>query len=979
MLASSIVVMSLLAMAGDPPALLDAARATAIIEALAGTDAQQFPAALSVSAADVEGAPGQVVAVLSGLPSPAARARLEVLHELRRETILGALSAVHVEGGVALYVRDAAGGVRPLGEHASSFDGAHSAPPRRRVRTNDASDTSRHTSARFPFGAPLLGMRVALSPGHGWLDNGDTYDTQRSNFKFSACGSSCRGILEDFFTSEVVMDHIVPLLQGMGATILLVREGDHSIGDDPDGNPLIVDDGDALYSETDGTWTDGSTAGVGYLDDYRVNAEDAPGRAVFTVPPLSRPARVTVRFPEGTNRTAAAVVSVVHEGGVRTIDIDQREVGRQWLDVGAFPFGSGGAIEVAHGPSPGFLIADAIKAGGGVHPDARQPWWEMGAESYVPYAGAPDAVTARGDVTIRPAYAETLDPDVYVSIHANASGAGAGSTAHGTSTYRYSCGLYGDHSSSDGATSCDDPGRSQELLDEVHASVLAELRAAWDPGWADRGRLVADFGELRELDDTPGILVETGFFDNLTNPGGVVMSDNQALHDPRWREAFAVGVVRGLARFLAPGSDAPPARPVALAAINGADSALHLSWNAVDGADGYRVLRASLASTRGRAFDEGTVVVGATELLLDSTALVAGDAYAFRVVAANANGEGYPSQAVVARFRGAASDEPAATLVVSAYDRKDAFVQTVDNDDMAAIEHGVALARAHGGSFDGALDESLEAGAVSLEGRRLVDLVVGKDSIEHEPLSAAMRALLESFLDAGGAVILSGEEIGYAMIEEAEAGASADSAAFFLARFGAMYVKDDAETFELVGAGLLADALAENPARLDDGSSLYEVVFPDVWQPDPANAAATAPLTYPDGSAAAIVTDRTALFGAGLEAIVNDDARTALLVALLAHIVPGLPTEREGIGEGEGGEGEPGGQGESDPLRPRALPPSVDPGCGCAASSVPDVRALVGLAIALALLSRRAGTRTNSRSSRRRRRARESECASWWR
>jgi MYXO-CTERM domain-containing protein len=441
----------------------------------------------------------------------------------------------------------------------------------------------------------------------------------------------------------------------------------------------------------------------------------------------------------------------------------------------------------------------------------------------------------------------------------------------------------------------------------------------------------------------------------------VQVSDNQALHDPRFREAFAVGFVRGVARFLAPGSDAPPARPTGVRVEN-VNGGLRVSWDAVAGADGYRVLRADLASTRGRAFDEGTIVSGATELTVDASS---GASFAFRVVAGNENGEGYASQAVVARVGAGGVGN---VLVVSAYDRKDAFVQSADNDDMAAIEHGIALADAldgTGAGVDGALDEAIEAGAVSLSAYELVDIVVGKDSTEHVPLSAAMQEAITAQLDDGGAVIVSGEEIGYAMIDVA----AVDESEYFATTFGATYVGDDAETFDLVGEGIFASVTGQ--ASIDDGSALYEVVFPDIWAADTAaRPDATAPLTYPDGTGAAIVTDNTALFGVGLEAVVDDAARAALFRALLEHLAPevldiagegegeGEPGEGEGeAGEGEGepgeGEGEGGeGEGEIDFDRASILPPPSS-GCGCTSTSSPSDAALALLALCAVATTKR--------------------------
>lgn len=940
-------------------AVVTAAAARDLVEGLVGTDPTLFPASLVV--VEARGAPGDVTVVLAGLPEN-DRSRVEH-DELRRETLLGALMNAGLEGGVTFLVRRGDGSLLRLGHDPR--EATWPPPPRVRPpqrRAPRAPGEKPRTTARLPLGGALVGLRIAVSAGHGWLDNGDgTYRTQRSNHKFAGCGT-CRGITEDFFSSETVTDELLGVLQNMGAEIILVREHDHR-----EEEPTVIDDGDALYAEASGSWADGSTPGVGHLDDYRVNAEDDPGHVVFTVPPHERPRRVSLRWPEGQNRTPAALVTIVHEGGVRTFDIDQRRMGRLWLDLGSYSFGSGGVVELAHAPSPGFLIADAVKVGGGLHPDSRKPWWQMAAQSYVPFAGAPDTVTARSDVTIRPAYAEHVGPDAFISIHANASGAGAGSTAHGTSTYRYSCGTFGDHSSSTGATSCDDPPGSRDLLDEVHAAILGELRGAWDPGWADRGRLVADFGELRELDDTPGILIETGFFDHLAPPGGVRMSDNQALHDPRWREAFVTGVARGLARYLAPGTDAPPARPTGLVATNQRDGSLRVSWSPVDGATGYRLYKARLDSTRGRAFDEGIIVAGES-VLLDSRgagaagegALEPGRGYAFRVAALNEHGEGFASQAVVAGFRGRPSTAPSTLLVLWAWDRRDAWVQDRDNDLLGAVEHGRALLASPelaGLSFDGALDEAVESDALALAGYRLVDFAVGKDSTEHEPISAAMQDRLGAFLDAGGAVIASGEEIGYAMVE-----ASADpaGAAFLVERFGAVYVADDAETFELSGVGPLA---AVTDARLDDGTDSYEVVFPDVWE---AAAGAELALTYPDGQGAAVVTAHSAILGAGLEAVVPEEARAQVLGGLARRLVvdlvePAEPAEGEGEGEGEGEPSE--GEGEDIDFGKSDIPPSVEPGCGCDAGGV-SLGDGAGLLAVLAWLGAPRRQRTTCRATR---------------
>lgn len=852
--------------AADPVEVLEAL-AAAEPRAFDGT--ALFPSDLEV--VDVVAAPAGVRVRVTG--SFEAGRDPEVIDDLRRELLVGALAAASVEEGLLLEVLSDDGVFRPLGAElwrAAPLQGGWPAPPRRRPGKGPPTE-------RLPFGAALAGLRVAISAGHGWLADGASWRTQRSRWEFEGCGS-CRGIVEDFFTAELVSNQLIPLLENMGAEVVLVREPDHDARE-----ALIVDESDSAYSES-GVWADGVSEG-GWAGGYRTNSPDDLGSARFSLPAVDGRRRVSLRWVHGGNRTPGAVVSVVHQGGVRTISLDQTRMGTFWLDLGRFPFStmSEAAVELAHGPAAGYLIADAVKVGGGLWAPADKPFWQMAAATYVPWSGAPADVIGRGDVTIRPSYAEHVGADAYVSVHANASGAAGGSSANGTSTYRFNCLVYGDHTSSSAAVDCDDPPGSLALLDEVHSAILSRLRAEWDVGWGDRGGRVANFGELRDLDDTPGILVETGFFDNVASPAGdppPVVPDNRALHDPRWRESMAQGIADGLAAFLAPGTRAPPARPEGLSATNQPDGSLLVSWRSVEGALGYKVYRAE----KGRAFDEGTVVEGATELFL--TDLEPRSVHSFRVAALDHNGEGFASQAVSARFRGAAlTGAPAEALLLYAYDRRDAWVQDVDNDLQYSVEHAQALAAYEGGDlfFDGALDEVVEEGALPLGAYRVVDLVVGKDSTRDRPVSKGMQGLLATYLAEGGRLLASGEEIGYALVETSSDPADA---AFLEDVLGAVYVADDADSF--VMAAPSTGPFAGLPdVSIDDGTGgVYEVRYPDVFDAAPG---AEVVLTYPDGRGAAVATGRVVLVGAPLEAVVPDAARADLIGRALAHLIGALP------------------------------------------------------------------------------------------
>ena len=153
----------------------------------------------------------------------------------------------------------------------------------------------------------------------------------------------------------------------------------------------------------------------------------------------------------------------------------------------------------------------------------------------------------------------------------------------------------------------------------------------------------------------------------------------------------------------------------------GVRDAIVVSWSAVAGASGYKVRRAAVQQDAVRAFDEGVVVTGTTAAFEE---LPAGGTFAFTVAALDDNGESFASSAVAAKVG------PPVALIVDAYDRRDSFVQDIDNTLDYAIEHAAALGTALPG-FDGADDDAL--GDLVLADWDFVDVFCGKDSSEHEP------------------------------------------------------------------------------------------------------------------------------------------------------------------------------------------------------------------------------------------------------
>src|SRR5690606_25627827 len=140
---------------------------------------------------------------------------------------------------------------------------------------------------------------------------------------------------------------------------------------------------------------------------------------------------------------------------------------------------------------------------------------------------------------------------------------------------------------------------------------------------------------------------------------------------------------------------------------------------------------------------------------------------------------------------------------------------------------------AAGYSFDGATDDAIEAGDVTLDPYQAVDWFCGEDSVGDLPLSPLARDAIADLLDGGGRLLLSGAELGWARDEY---GAD-DERAFFRERLRARYVLDDAETYDVSAVDGPLAAVA--PLSFSDPTA-YDPRFPDVLEPEPEPDAALA-------------------------------------------------------------------------------------------------------------------------------------------
>lgn len=862
-------------------------------------------------------------------------------------------------------------------------------------------------SGPLAFGeGALAGKAVYVSAGHGLYWTGSSWNTQRNSYD---------GIIEDMVAIETVNQYLIPYLHAMGAYVVAVREPGMNR------NMVIVDDADAML---EGSPVEIETNAPGWgevalpivSDDVRpfqtggtsalLAQRQRKGGLVYAPEiPQDGYYNVYVSFAAGEDRASDAHYVVRHGGGQTHFRLDQAHHGSTWVLLGEFYFQAGhdpssaAVVVLDDSADAGAVIStDAVRFGGGMGVHDRgggvsgRPMHEHGPRYYTQFAGAPydvfgdNATENLDNYTARPAFAKWEHPQeedaVYVAWHTNA----FDQTGQGTSSYTYGPGGTGISGSTAGFSGV--PG-SRELQDAVHAQLIGDLRAAWDPQWRDDGRYSADLAEVNPSethnDEFPAALFEVAYHDTP--------SQIEQLRDPRFRRIAARAIAQGIAEYFANKDGVPlvlpPEPPEALWIHNDGDGNLEVGWRPVqqgpaegDPADAYVVQ----VSTNGYGFDDGTIVKGTSHTL---DGLEPGDVRYVRVLGKNAGGHSLPSHTVAASV---APSGAASVLVVGGFDRIDGGLLVPDdassfgqgmldrmwlhriNDGTYAVRHANAIAAA-GFSFDGATDDAVEQGDVIVDGYQAIDWFTGEDSTNNDPLSAPARESLADYLDDGGRMLLSGAELGWALDLYGEP----EEQAFFYERLHARYALDDAETYEVVAGGEPLDQVM--PMSFSDPTS-YDPRYPDVLEPDTGGVVA---LHYQGGAGmqAAIAWgvddagDRGVLLGFPFETIATEAARNDLMARVLAFFeVEEAPGDDDSgtTGSGSTGSGDDtggdsgdddgsatgtteltwgtGGTGATD-SSPQGGE-AVGDGCGCAQGRQRGSGALLGLLLVALVRRRRA-------------------------
>ncbi len=769
------------------------------------------------------------------------------------------------------------------------------------------------------FGA-LEGKTVYLSAGHGWYwSQSSTWLTQRGVYE---------GFVEDFNNAEVVNQYLVRYLRNAGADVWPVREHDMNT------TQIIVTRDSSGYAEQ-GEWITGTQAGYNG-GNYRYTVVSATPTATATwsfTPAASGQYAVYVWYLHASNRAADAHYLVQHAGGTSEVRINQQVHGATWRYIGTFPFAAGVPARVmltnqsANAGSSQVVIADAIRIGGGMgvlpgdtppgYTTSGRPRWEEAARYWAKYQGAPPSVydSVDGscsygytdlcdDITARPRYAEWETPPgedaVYISWHTN----GYDGAIRGTESY-----IYLDPTAGSGA-----------LQAFVHTTLVDDIRAGWDPAWTDRGMKQRDLGEVRLLSTMPGVLLEIAFHDEA--------KDANALKDPRFEQLAARAVYKGIVRYFANQAGAPavflpePPKAVSMRNLPSPDGggAARLDWlpsptdaSGVlgDAATSYRVY----LSSDGLGWGNGIVVAGAAFTL---TGLLPAQLLLARVTGVNEGGESFPSAVVGARV-----GWPAPVLIVNGFGRIDrrGLVQQDDGGSLGVnarmfldrinsfdyvVEHGMAITL----PFDSAHRLALGALPLALSDYAIVDWIAGKEQSSNDPLppgapeialSSAEQAALQSYMAGGGALFISGAELGYDLV------AQDHGQEFYSDVLRAAYWGDDADTYTVAPVmGSLFDGLPS--FNFDDGAQgNYDAGWPDYFIPV---GGASSALVYIGGQgySAGLQYDRAGCarlvhFGFPFEAIYPASTRQAVMDRIIHFLGWGwrLPPETmiQSPGDGE--------------------------------------------------------------------------------
>ena len=724
-------------------------------------------------------------------------------------------------------------------------------------------------SASQPAGA-LSGRVVFMNCGHGW-----TWST--NNFWYLQRPTGLNSMNEDYGNLDQ-LNFFAAYCFNAGAIVASMRP----LGQQT--NEVVLDNVSAGVNFA-GTWTDsisaiyfGAPATVPYRYASLAATETATATYTPTIPVAGYyPVYTWVRH--GTDR-GNQLYRIRHTGGETQYRVPHNLVGNGWVYLGEYYFNAGsnsvnGAVVVSNlrGSANGaVVIADAIRfgngmgsidRGGGVSGYPREEescrYWiqaNLGqGQSTSLYNTSSlkdenDSWSAPGRMSVEMTQTNgtSFFKRIHISFHSNAGG---------------------DRGTEGLITGSPTPNQAA-LAQLCGSTVNDELVGLGSPPleypWHDRGSDITYSGGYGEISDNNFVgvmdatIIEVAYHDDPT--------DAALMRDPRARGAVARATMHAVVKYMNQFDTADPAplvflpeSPTNVRAIGSTNGSVALAWAApVSVANsGAPTNYLIYQSTNGYGFGNAIAVGNVTGFTV--TNLPAGVDYYFRVAAANAGGESFPS--AVVGCRPPRFSTSAKVLFVNAFDRFDRTTNLKQNlvaenyvppSGSGATErvlprrinsfdyvvpHGKAVSAA-GVAFDSCQHIAITNDLVALTNYPIVIWACGNESTADESFSSAEQAKVTAFLAGGGNLFTSGSEIAWDL-DRASGPTTADRN-FIHNQLHAAYVADSSGVWNFTAVTNAIFAGNTN-GTFDDGSKgIYLVGFPDLIAP--LNGGAVAGVNY---------------------------------------------------------------------------------------------------------------------------------------
>ena len=734
-------------------------------------------------------------------------------------------------------------------------------------------------SARQPSGA-LSGRIVFMNSGHGW-----TWST--NNFWYLQRPTGLNSMNEDYGNLDQ-LNFFAAYCFNAGAVVISMRP----LGQQT--NEMVLDNDDPAVSFA-GTWgNSGSTVFFGSAGDipYRFASLNTMETATATYTPnipLAGYYPVYTWVLAGSDR-GHQLYRIRHTGGESQVRIPHHMAGNGWIYLGEYYFNAGsnspsGSVVISNlrGTTNGsVVIADAIRFGNGMGSVARGTngvsgypredescrYWiqaSLGQGQSTTLYDASDtdehdsfSAPPRMSAEMNREASGSMFKRIHISFHSNAGG------QRGTEGLINSV-----------------PTPNQAALAKICGQTvndeLVGISSSLEFPWFDRGTntiFSGGYGEISNnslVNEMDATIIEVAYHDNAT--------DAALLRDPRVRDAVGRAAMHSVIKYMNQFDTNDlvpliflPEPPSNVRAIGSTNGVISLAWNppvsmANSGAPTNYVV---YSSTNGCGFGNPVSVGNVTNFSV--TGLIAGVDYYFRIAAANAGGESFPSEVVGCRppfF----STSPK-VLFVNAFDRFDRTTNLKQN--LAAqnyvppggsganervlprrinafdyvVPHGKAISAA-GVAFDSCKHLAITNDSVALTNYPAVIWACGNESVTNESFSAAEEIKVAAYLAAGGNLFASGSEIAYDL--DRASGPTAADRNFLHNQLHATFAADSSGVWNFSAAG--SSIFGGNPnGTFDDGSKgIYPVGSPDVLTPTGSGAVAAVNYSNAVSGAAGII------------------------------------------------------------------------------------------------------------------------------